>query len=147
MLDHLIGRGLQKEPVLAAELGRLLARAATRLRDAQSDQISLESRFDLAYEALLQLGLAALRANGLRPDSRGGHHVLALQTLETTIGYPRQRLRLLDEFRRKRAAALYDGAFEPSAAEFDALLHAAQDLKSHLLAWLRREHPDQLPGS
>ncbi|NLI77342.1 MAG: DNA-binding protein [Candidatus Riflebacteria bacterium] len=145
MLDHLIGRGLQREPVLAGEPGRLLARAAIRLKDAGNDQISLESRFDLAYEALLQIGLAALRANGLRPDSRGGHHVLALQTLETTIGFPRQRLRLLDEFRRKRAAALDDGAFEPSAAELDALLRAAQELQAHFLTWLRREHPDLLP--
>ncbi len=80
-LENLIGKGLQREPASAEEVRRFLAKIATRLADAQNDAISLDSRFDLAYEALLQIGLVALRANNLRPDSRGGHHVLARQTL------------------------------------------------------------------
>jgi hypothetical protein len=71
-LDNLIGKGLQKEPTSAVEMRRFLAKIATKLRDAQSGALSLDSQFDLAYEALLQIGLAALRANGVRPDSRSG---------------------------------------------------------------------------
>lgn len=140
-LENLIGRGLQQEPATAQEIRRYLTKIATKLADAHSRQLSLDSRFDLAYEALLQIGLAALRANGLRPDSRGGHHVLALQTLNTTIGFSRDKLRLLDEYRRKRAAGLYDGSFEPSQAEVDALIGTALELKAHFESWLESERP------
>lgn len=80
-LENLIGKGLQREIASAEEISRLLAKIAIKLSDSRESIISLDSRFDLAYEALLQIGITALRANNLRPDSRGGHHVLALQTL------------------------------------------------------------------
>lgn len=141
-LENLIGKGLQREPTSPEEIRRFLAKINTRLTDAEKDNISLDSRFDLAYEALLQIGLAALRANSLRPDSRGGHHVLALQTLHTSIGYPREKLRLLDEFRRQRATGLYDGSFVPTQAELAELRATAAELKAHLEAWLIEHHPE-----
>lgn len=134
-LENLIGKGLQHEPTNAAEIRRFLDKIATKLDDAHNDRISLDKRFDVACEALLQVGLAALRANGFRPDSRGGHHVLALQTLNQTIDYPQEKLRLLDEFRRQRAAGLYDGSFAPSHAEVQAILETLNDLKLHLERW------------
>lgn len=135
-LENLIGKGLQQEPASPEELCRFLNKIATKLADAQSETLSLDSRFDLAYEALLQIGLAALRANGYRPDSRGGHHLLALQTLNTTIGYPREKLRLLDEFRRQRATGLYDGSFDPSKAEVQAILTTVIELNVFFNSWL-----------
>ncbi len=141
-LENLIGKGLQREPASVEEIRRFLAKIGTKLKDAGKDSISLDSRFDLAYEALLQIGLAALRANNLRPDSRGGHHVLALQTLHNSIGYPREKLRLLDEFRRQRATGLYDGSFVPTQTELDELRATAAELKAHLEAWLIKHHPE-----
>ena len=141
-LENLIGKGLQREPASAEEVRRFLAKITTRLADAQNDAISLDSRFDLAYEALLQIGLVALRANNLRPDSRGGHHILALQTLNTSIGYPREKLRLLDEYRRQRATGLYDGSFVPTQAEFNELLTTVLELMAHLQLWLNKCHPE-----
>ena len=135
-LENLIGKGLQQEAASPEEIRRFLNKIAIKLTDAQSETLSLDSRFDLAYEALLQIGLAALRANGFRPDSRGGHHLLALQTLNTTIGYPREKLRLLDEFRRQRATGLYDGSFDPTKAEVQAILRTVTELKNYFEAWL-----------
>ncbi len=135
-LENLIGKGLQQEPASPEELRRFLNKIAIKLADAQSETLSLDSRFDLAYEALLQIGLAALRANGFRPDSRGGHHLLALQTLNTTIGYPREKLRLLDEFRRQRATGLYDGSFDPTKAEVQAILQTVIELNAFFESWL-----------
>jgi hypothetical protein len=112
-LDNLVGKGLQREPSDAEEIGRFLSKIDTKLKDARASGVSLDSRFDIAYEASLQVGLVALRVHGLRPDSRGGHHVLALQTLETTIGFPKAKVRVIDQFRRQRAQGLYDGSFEP----------------------------------
>ena len=143
-LDNLVGKGLQREATNAAEISRFLSKIALKLADARNEQISLDTRFDIAYEAVLQIGLAALRANGLRPDSRGGHHILALQTLNTTIDYPTKNLRLLDEFRRQRAAGLYDGSFDPTSAEVNAILDTLDDLQQHLVAWLKAKHPELL---
>ena len=136
-LENLIGRGLVEEPEQPGEVDRLIARATTRLNDATTQSISAESRFDLAYEALLQLGLAALRSHNLRPDSRGGHHVLILQTLPRTAGIDHDTVRLLDQFRRQRAIGLYDGSFDPTDAELEALLHAAKQLKQAVETSLR----------
>lgn len=141
-LENLVGRGLQREPVDGEEIRRYLARVATRLADARTDSISLESRFDLAYEALLQLGLVALRAHGYRADSRGGHHVTALQTLNQTIDFPKDKLRLIDQFRRQRAQGLYDGTFEPTRSEVAALLEVADEVSLHLEQWLSKNRPD-----
>ena len=142
MLENLIGKGLQSEPSDKEEIQRLRRKIETKLADAANTQISLDSRFDIAYEALLQIGLTALRANGLRPNARGGHHAMALQTLDSTIGYPRDKLRLLDRFRHMRSAGLYDGSFEASAAEVRSLLDEVSKLKAHLDDWLVKSHPE-----
>ncbi len=147
VLETLLGRGLQQEPTDAAEIARFLAQIDAKLADCRVPSISLASRFDIAYEALLQCGLAALRAHGLRPDSRGGHHVMALQTLPTTIGFPKEQIRALDEFRKQRAAGLYDGSFNPSEAELRALIAVAEQVRNDLLAWLRANRPALLPES
>jgi hypothetical protein len=141
-LDNLIGKGLTREPTDREEMLRFREKIRTKLRDCRTRDLSLDSRFDLAYEALLQIGVAALRANGLRPDSRGGHHVMALQTLNLTVGFPREKLRLLDEFRRQRAAGLYDGSFAPSETELEALTSVVDELAAFFERWLEDNHPE-----
>ena len=143
-LDNLIGKGLQREPTDAEEIARFLAKISQKLEDSSSTSISASSRFDVAYEAVLQIGLAALRANGLRVDSRGGHHVLALQTLGKSIGVSVDVIRLLDEFRRQRADGLYNGSFDPSEAEVLALIQVGRDLERHFRHWLGIRHPELL---
>lgn len=140
-LENLLGKGLQREATNPEEIRRFLSKIATKLSDAQSTSVSLDSRFDLAYEALLQINLAALRANALRPDSRGGHHVLALQTLHISTGYPKEKPSLLDEFCRQRAMGLYDGSFDPTKAEDEAIISTVNDLKNHLEAWPKKPSP------
>ncbi|MBD1401263.1 hypothetical protein [Pelovirga terrestris] len=138
-LENLIGRGLEHEPSRKPEIQRLLEKIATKLTDSRNQTVSLETRFDIAYEALLQIGLVALRSHHLRPNSRGGHHVIALQTLPLTIGYPREKLRLLEEFRKQRAAGLYDGSFTPSESELNELIAVVSELQSLLMSWLSRK--------
>jgi hypothetical protein len=143
-LDSLVGKGLQREPTDAEEIGRFLGKIDKKLADARAPGVSLDSRFDIAYEAVLQTGILALRVHDLRPDSRGGHHVLALQTLETTIGFPKAKVRVVDQFRRQRAQGLYDGSFEPSEAEVSELLAIGESLRKTLVEWLRQHRPDLL---
>jgi hypothetical protein len=57
--DNLVGRGLEREQTDREEVERQLVRADRKLIDSAQTTISLDSRFDIAYEALLQIALAA----------------------------------------------------------------------------------------
>lgn len=144
-LDNLVGRGLEKAAADRDELSRYLERIARKLADSRQGSISLDSRFDLAFEALLQIALAALRANGYRTTSAAGHQQLAIQALPKSLGLDAQRVRALEEFRKKRSAGLYLAEFEPSAAEVEALVRAVERLQKDLAAWLKARRPELAP--
>ena len=61
---------LKTEPSSNAEILGLLRSGEARLADAQKPDLSLESRFDLAYNAAHALALAALRLQGYRSNNR-----------------------------------------------------------------------------
>ena len=71
-LDNLVTSGLLKaEPPSADEVSGLVRSGTARLRDARNADLSLESRFDLAYNAAHALSLAGLRiAGGISPSTK-----------------------------------------------------------------------------
>src|SRR5450830_1460843 len=71
-LENLSGpaRPLTAEPPDAREFAGLMRSGLARLADAQVAQLSLESRFDLAYNAAHAMCLAALRWHGYRSSNR-----------------------------------------------------------------------------
>ena len=70
-LDNLVRTGsLKAEAALPGEISGLIRSGVARLRDAGNADLSLESRFDLAYNAAHALSLAALRRAGYRSNSR-----------------------------------------------------------------------------
>jgi hypothetical protein len=70
-LENLVRIGqLKREPPGSAEIEGLMRSAAARLTDAAKPSLSIESRFDLAYNAAHALCLAALRWHGYRPANR-----------------------------------------------------------------------------
>ena len=71
-LDNLCGanKPLAPEPPDAQEFAGLKQSGLARLRDASHPELSLQSRFDLAYNAAHALCLAALRRLGYRPRRR-----------------------------------------------------------------------------
>ena len=70
-LDNLVRIGrLHVESPDEAEVQGLLRSGVRRLDDAARGELSLESRFDLAYNAAHALALAALRYHGYRCQSR-----------------------------------------------------------------------------
>lgn len=89
-LENLLRIGRIKEhPPDAAEIQKLLAAARRSLKDARVQEISLELRFEAAYNAIMQAALVALMANGYRPDTnQPGHHMTVLQLLPKTMGLP-----------------------------------------------------------
>lgn len=84
-LDNLVRIGqLKAEPAEEAEYEGLLRSGLLRLEDAGLKGLSLESRFDLAYNASHALALAALRFRGYRSDSR----YLVFQACNTPLTFP-----------------------------------------------------------
>lgn len=73
---------LRAEAPDARERSGLLRSATVRLQDARQPVLSLESRFDLAYNAAHAAALAALRFHGYRSENR----YLVFQCLEHTLG-------------------------------------------------------------
>ena len=70
-LDNLVRIGqLKTEPPSDAEIQGLLRSGLRRLDDAEREELNLESRFDLAYNAAHSLALATLRFRGYRSESR-----------------------------------------------------------------------------
>lgn len=84
-LENLTGAGkpLASEPTNAAELEGLVRSAQARLHDAHRAELSLESRFDLAYNAAHALCVAALRRLGYRAH----HRYIVFQVLPHTLGW------------------------------------------------------------
>lgn len=60
-LDNLVGRGLEKAETDAHEVARYLTMIESKLKDSKNSSISLVSRFDLAFESLLQVAVLSLR--------------------------------------------------------------------------------------
>ena len=123
-LDNLVRVGqLKAEPAAESELRGLVRSGIRRLDDAAREDLSLESRFDLAYNAAHALALAALRFRGYRSESR----YLVFQCLQHTVDLPPERWRVLDEAHRKRNLAEYDGELDVGEQLVAALLRVAQE--------------------
>jgi hypothetical protein len=89
-----------------------------RLKDAGNASLSVESRFDLAYNAAHALSLAALRLHGYRADSR----YLVFQCLQHTVALPSEQWRVLDQAHRKRNLGEYEGDLDVNEQLVDALI-------------------------
>lgn len=142
-LDNLLKTGqLKPHAPDAAEIARLLEAAKRNLTDAGAENISTENRFDAAYKCIMQSALAALMANGYRPDTKvPGHHQTVIQSLPKTIGLAGARVAVLDALRNKRNLSDYSGrdidraSLATCTAEATRLLAEVQD-------WLAKAHPD-----
>lgn len=128
-LDNLVRIGqLKPEPPAKAELEGLLRSGSRRLADAERTDLSLESRFDLAYNAAHALALAALRASGYRSESR----YLVFQCLQHTIDLPNEQWRVLDQAHRKRNLAEYEGEMDVDEQLVEAMLRVARDVEQRV---------------
>lgn len=130
-LQNLVGISLDSIPVDVFMVRRLIDAARMSLQDAKLHSLSNESRFDLAYKAIMQLANAALGAKGYRVlTSKPGHHQLMLQALTQTTGLDHSSLILLDQLRKQRNAIDYSGDLvsDDLSAEVMAQAHNLFDL-------------------
>ena len=130
-LDNLVKIGkLKAEPPAQAEFDGLVRSGLVRLRDAENAALSLESRFDLAYNAAHALSLAALRWHGYRSENR----YLVFQSLTHTLGLEAAQWRVLDQAHNKRNLAEYEGDLDVDDALVEALIRAARTVAERVAA-------------
>lgn len=108
-LDNLVKIGqLKREPSSTLEFNGLVESGRVRLLDAKNTSLSIESRFDLAYNASHALALAALRWHGYRSESR----YQVFLCLTHTLGLKPAEWRVFDTCHRRRNVAEYEGHLE-----------------------------------
>ena len=135
-LERLAGpdKPLSAEPADAAEIDGLLRSARARLADAGRPALSLESRFDLAYNAAHALCLAALRRCGYRAR----HRYVVFQVVPHTLGLGPEVWRVLAKAHEQRNLAEYEGHVEVEDRLVRDLV-AASEIVSDKIAALSRE--------
>jgi hypothetical protein len=106
-------------------VARMLSAARQQLKDAAVVQLSNETRFDCAYNAIRAVADVALLLNGYRTSaSKPGHHQTAIQTLEHTLAVDANTVRILDGLRRQRAGSVDEGEPVTNAALEECLRQA-----------------------
>lgn len=99
------GKPLKAEPPDAREFAGLKRSGHARLQDALNASLSLEGRFDLAYNAAHALCLAALRWSGYRSTNR----YIVFQLLPHTLGLGPEVWRVLSKCHDIRNLGEYEG--------------------------------------
>jgi len=115
---------LHVEPSSADEIESLIASGKVRLVDSENQTLSIESRFDLAYNSAHSLALAALRRCGYR----GVNRYLVFQCLENTLGIPSKQWRVLATAHNKRNNAEYEGVFDVNEELVIAVIRVTKNM-------------------
>lgn len=115
------GKPLKAEPPDAREHAGLIRSGQTRLTDAANPDLSLESRFDLAYGAAHAFSLAALRWHGYRSVNR----YIVFQLLPHTLGLGPEVWRVLSKCHDMRNLGEYEGDLNIDERIFIDLFAAA----------------------
>jgi len=130
-LENLVKIGrLKREQATRAEFDGLVKSARRRLADARNEKLAPESRFDLAYNAVHSLALAALRQNGYRSE----HRYTVFQALTHTLGLSPAIARVFSKCHDARNLAEYQGHIEVDPQLLTELLRYANDLETAVLA-------------
>jgi len=129
-LENLAGPGkaLRQEAPDVKELAALKRSGLTRLVDAQKKSNSVESRFDLAYNAAHALSLAALRRAGYRSANR----YIVFQVLPHTLGLGPEVWRVLARCHYLRNRGEYEGDLQVDELLLADLIQACKAVAAAL---------------
>lgn len=126
------------------EIADLFALADRDIEASKTPGLVTDWRFNIAYNAALQLATAALAAAGYRAE-RANHHYRVIQSLGGTIGLEAATIGEFDAFRKKRNFTGYERVDAISETEAAAMRRLASDLRAKVDAWIRRKHPQIAP--
>ena len=141
-LDKLVGVTLDRIAPDASVIKRLISAAERNTADACVTDISAESRFDIAYKAIMQLANVALQANGYRTmTGKPGHHMTMIQSLSQTVDLDSRIVMVLDTLRKQRNVSDYSGDIIPESAA-DECISQARNLLNIIRNWLKVNKPE-----
>ena len=132
-LENLAGPGkpLVAEPPDEAQILGLQRSGLARLKDVNHPSLSVETRFDIAYNAAHSLCLAALRRKGYRAR----HRYIVFQVLPHTLGLGPEVWRVLSRAHDLRNLAEYEGNVEVDERFVVDLIKACEVVASAVQAW------------
>ena len=132
---------LRQHQTSAKEIRDLLNIVERDLKDADGG-ISTDWQFGIGYNAALKLCTVLLYASGYRAE-RNLQHYRTLQALPLILGPKKKDDALyLDRCRAKRNTVEYEYVGAVTETETKELLTFVRELKSDVLAWLSKNHPE-----
>ena len=121
---------LREHKTSPRELADLLSLVERDLKDAMGRDISLDWRYNIAYNAGLQLATTILRATGYRPGRGESQHYRTIQAIPHVMGESHSEIRdFFDNARRKRNISEYDAAGTVSEKETMDLIDVVRDFR------------------
>ena len=137
---------LRRHDVTVAEIQRLLHVVDRDLSDARTTGLSVDGRFQHAYDAALQLCEIPLRACGYEVTKATGHHKHGIDSLRLTLGDCwSETADYIERCSRLRAQVVYERVGAVSEEDATDLLEMAEHLRSDIIDWLRDQHAELLP--
>jgi len=141
LTDWLKNAWLVEHESSAEEIADLLTVIDRDLRDCHLPGLSPDWKMAIAYNAALQVAIAALAAVGYRV-ARESHHFRAIQSLGLTLGCDNATIAHAEAFRKKRNISDYERAGNVSNREAEEMIALATRLRQQLLVWLQETHAE-----
>lgn len=137
---------LREYKTSAQEVASILALVERDPSDAARKEVSIDWRFNIAYNAGLQLATVILYAAGYRGGRGESKHYRVIQALPLVMGPQFSPMRdYLDNCRRKRNVSEYDAVGTISRKEAEDLLRTVRQFKIEVETWLQKNDPEIYP--
>ena len=133
---------VSKQLTSREEIAAIFRKIDRDIAESRKEDISLDWRLVIAYNAALGCATAALRASGYRVQVGGGNHSRTIDSLAHTMHIDEETIIALHAIRKKRHFTSYDAAGTVSRQEVDETIELAVDLRARVLGWLRHTHPE-----
>jgi hypothetical protein len=119
--DWLKNAWLTDHETSPGEIADLLSVIDRDLKDCQTPSLSPDWRLSIAYNAALQVAIAALAAEGFRPG-REAHHYRTIQSPAYTLRLDSNTIAEIDAFRKKRNISDYERTGSVSMGEVNEMI-------------------------
>ncbi len=134
--DWLNNGWLKRHTSSPQEIKDLLDKVDRDIAEAAKEEITLDWRLAIAYNACLGCATIALRASGYRMPGGTGRHYRTIQSLRFTINPDSDIIISLEATSKKRATVSYDAAGRVTEAEVEEARRLAEDILELLQRWL-----------
>jgi hypothetical protein len=145
--DWLSNGWLKQHTSSPQEIRNLLDKVNRDITEAAKEEITLDWRLAIAYNACLGCATIALRASGYRMSGDAGQHYRTIQSLQFTIDPDSDIIITLEAISKKRAVISYDATGTASSAEVEEAISLSKELRELLWRWLREHHRKLLPDN